>query len=68
MNQNFYKSISLKSNVNGTENGLAIRNNLKVDTKFSFSIYVKTWGDVEGRQDFNIAWYVNKPPSFAQKP
>jgi hypothetical protein len=29
---------------------------------------VKTWGDVEGRQDFNIAWYVNKPPTFAQKP
>ena len=29
---------------------------------------IKTWGDVEARQDFNIGWYVNKPPTFQQKP
>jgi len=68
MNTNFEKSISLKGVVNGTESGLVIRNNIKVDTKFSFSIAIKTWGDVVQKQDFNIAWYVNKPPTFPAKP
>ena len=68
MNVNYNNNILLKGVVNGTENGLTIRNNIKVDTQFSFSILVTTWGEVTQRQDFNIGWYVNKPPELPSKP
>lgn len=54
--------------VNGTKDGLYIKNNIKKDTKYAFSIKVTTWGNVVHYQDLNIAWYVNKTPSFAEKP
>ena len=38
MNANFAKSIVMKPVVNGTEDGLVIKNNVKVDTTFSFSL------------------------------
>ena len=54
----------MKGVVNGTDDGLLIRNNIKSDTFFQFSLQVTTWGDVVARQDFSIGWYVNKPPAF----
>ena len=62
------RSIFMNPVVNGTEEGLTIKNNIKVDTTFSFSLLARTWGNVTVRQDFNIAWYVNKPPTFPSKP
>jgi hypothetical protein len=38
MNVNFAKNILLKSAVNGTEDGLTIKNNFLVDTEFSFTL------------------------------
>ena len=49
MNILFSNSIILNGIVNGTEDGLMIRNNIKVDTTFAFSVKVTTWGDVVAR-------------------
>ena len=68
MNVNFVDNIFMEPVVNGTKDGLSIKNNVKVDTKFSFSLMVTTYGNVVQQQDFNIAWYVNKPPTFVEKP
>lgn len=48
MNVNFADNIVMKPVVNGTE-GLFIRNNVKVDTKFSFSIMATTYGNIVQR-------------------
>ena len=68
MNVNFVDNIFMLPVVNGTKDGLWIKNNVKVDTKFSFSLMVTTYGNVVQQQDFNIAWYVNKPPTFIENP
>jgi hypothetical protein len=68
MNVNFRDNIIMSPIVNGTKDGLWIKNNIKVDTRFSFSLKVTTWGNIVQRQDFNLAWYVNKPPAFLAKP
>jgi len=50
MNVNFAKSIinNVKA-VNGTEELLVIKNNIKVDTEFSFSVMAVTWGNRTAR-------------------
>jgi hypothetical protein len=68
INENFANSILMDPKVNGTKDGLWIKNNIKVDKKYAFSLKVTTWGDVVEYQDFNIAWYVNKPPALPAKP
>ena len=45
----FSNNIILNGIVNGTEDGLMIRNNVKVDSTFAFSVKVTTWGDVVAR-------------------
>jgi len=46
INENFVNSIFMDPIVNGTKNGLWIKNNIKRDTKYAFSVKVTTWGNV----------------------
>ena len=71
MNTNFRNNILIKGSVNGTDGideELLIKNNILQDTNFKFSLMAKTWGDVTARQEFEVSWYVNKVPEFAEKP
>jgi hypothetical protein len=71
MNTNFRNNILIKGSVNGTDGTdeeLLIKNNILQDTNFKFSLMAKTWGDVTARQEFEVSWYVNKVPEFAEKP
>ena len=49
LNANFVKNILLTPMINGTKDGLIIKNNIFVDTTFSFSVQATTWGNVSAR-------------------
>ena len=49
MNVNFGKSILVNGAINGTDEELVIRNNIKVDTQFTFSLMAVTWGNRTAR-------------------